>query len=130
MSTLNKNEVSRTDQHSKGPVWREEEVKALIDEVFQYFRRPIIYEHEFFSFLARRKGMVEEEIKELLVYAHTFGVINMGAEPTSDGKVVVAIWRPEDLGEPPWQDVVKALEEFYGRTPEKRRIKGSKKAQL
>jgi len=91
-----------------------EEITNAINEVFEHFRRPILYEQEFNLFFKKWKRLSDEQIKDLFVKAHDLGLINVGVEVDAYGKAVIAIWRPGDLEEPSWKAVVKALKDELG----------------
>jgi len=73
-------------------------VRKLIDELFDRYKKPYIYENEYRVFFGS-KGYTPEEAWKIVFEAFKFGFIVIGIDVVSRDKYVVCIWRPEGVEE-------------------------------
>ncbi len=80
-----------------------EEAVKLLNSLFETCGRHVILEPTFKRYF-REKGLSDDEIFDLVMEGrYEYKIINVGVE-LKNGETVLAIWRPEDLGEPPLEE--------------------------
>jgi len=96
---------------SKNPdKYTKEELKKIIDEIFEYYKKLQITENEYLQYLATRKKMNREQAEALIYDAWRHDLIYIGATIVK-GKGKKVIWRPEDYEMPPPSELNDSLKE-------------------
>ena len=86
----------------------EDNVKKLIDEVFDRYKKRYIDEDEYKIFFVL-KGLNLDEIEDLIFYAYKLGIIDVGIDTKDSGKRLLCIWRAEDEDSISEDDILKKL---------------------
>jgi len=108
--------VDKKSGKKKGAKLRfsKEEAIKLLNDLFEFHGKGVILEPIFREYFRKFKNLTDEEINDLIFegrYDHK--IIMIGAQMMGN-KVVLAIWRPEDLGEPSVEEQEK-IDEFLRR---------------
>jgi len=89
-----------------------EELKKVIDEIFEHYKKPQILEDEYLRYLVIYKKMTREEAEHLIFEAYRNDLIYIGVEKEY-GEYVKVIYRPEDYELPPPSKMNKILKRYY-----------------
>jgi len=89
-----------------------EELKKLIDALFNHYKQVHIYESDFKTYYKNIKGLTEEEIYEIWTQGYAEDLIYAGVSINpKTNKLELVITRPEDIGEPPPSEIDQAIKE-------------------
>ena len=86
-----------------------DEVTSLINELFEKYGQPMIYETQFIIFF-RHKGYDRKTMWEILFKAKEMELINIGTAKVDRDKYSICIWRLSELGEVPDKDTLSEKE--------------------
>jgi len=114
-------------ENTPGPNrFSKEELKELIDGLFNYYKQVHIYESDFKNYYRNIKGLTEEEVYEIWTRGYAEDLIYVGVDINpKTNRLELVISRPEDIGEPPPSEIDQAIIEELGLDKPKSK-KGSK----
>lgn len=92
--------------------YTKEELKKIIDEIFDHYKKPQILENEYLQYLIIHKKMSRNQAEALIFEAYRNDLIYIGVEEEY-GKYIKIIYRPEDYELPPPSEMDKTLKRYY-----------------
>lgn len=92
-----------------------EEAMRLFNDLFELYGKHVILKPVFRYYFRVFKHLSDGEIDELLMEGrYKYKIIDIGVEMHKD-KAVLAVWRPEDLGEAPLEEQDSIMEKLGRR---------------